>query len=240
MSDPAIAARELAPSGVLRAAINYGNPVLARREPGDVPGGIAADLARELARRLDVPLEFVTYAQAGPVFSGFDRDEWDVCFMAIEPVRAAKLAFTAPYLLIEGVYAVPERSSARQTGDVDSAGTRIGVVQGSAYDLYLTRELVHASLVRVAVAAEVPTLLRDDKVDAVAGVKPLIEGIVRALPGTRLVPGAFMTIRQAMATARAREAGAAYLCAFIDSAKASGLVRDLFARNDVQGGTLAP
>lgn len=240
MSDPAIAARELAPSGELRAAINYGNPVLARRDPGDVPGGISADLAREAARRLGLPLEFVTYEQAGPVFAGFDRDEWDVCFMAIEPVRAAKLAFTAPYVLIEGVYAVPEGSASRRTADVDSAGTRIGVVQGSAYDLFLTRELAHASLVRVAVAAAVPALLRDGKVDAVAGVKPQVEAIVRALPGMHLVPGAFMTIRQAMATARAREAGAAWLAAFIDDAKSSGLVRELFARNDVQGGTLAP
>ncbi len=240
MSDAEIAARELAPSGALRAAINYGNPVLARRDPGDVPGGITADLARELARRLGVSLEFITYEQAGPVFAGFDRDEWDVCFMAIEPVRAAKLAFTAPYVLIEGVYAVPERSPARQTGDLDRPGTRIGVVQGSAYDLYLTRELAHASLVRVAVAAEVPALLREGEADAVAGVKPSIEGIVRAQPGTRLVPGAFMTIRQAMATARVREAGAAWLAAFIDDVKSSGLVRELFVRNDVRGGTLAP
>jgi len=239
MSDAAVAVRELAPTGALRAAINYGNPVLARRDPGDVPGGISADLARELARRLGVPVAFVTYEQAGQVFAGFASNAWDVCFMAIEPARAAKLAFTAPYVLIEGVYAVPRDSPVREVGEVDVEGMRIGVVQGSAYDLFLTRELLAASLVRVPVAGAVPALLRDGKVDAVAGVKPQVEGIVRALPGTRLVPGAFMTIRQAMATARAKEAGAAYLAAFIDDAKASGLVRRLFEANDVQGGTLA-
>lgn len=239
MSDVTIAARELAPSGTLRVAINYGNPVLARRDPGDVPGGISADLARELARRLDVPVEFITYPQAGGVFAGFDRDEWDVCFMAIEPARAAKLAFTAPYLLIEGVYAVAQDSPASRPDDVDREGGRIGVVQGSAYDLFLTRELVHASLERVAANAQVPGLLREGKVDAIAGVKPQIETMLRSLAGARLVPGAFMTIRQAMATSRTREAGAAYLAAFIDDVKASGLVRDLFVRNDVQGGALA-
>ncbi len=240
MSVSATAVQELAPSGVLRVAINYGNPVLARRDPGDVPGGISADLARELAHRLGVPISYVIYEQAGPVFAGFESDAWDVCFMAIEPVRAAKLAFTAPYVLIEGVYAVPAAAAVTQAKDVDREGARIGVVQGSAYDLFLTRVLAHASLVRVPGAAAVPELLRDGEVDAVAGVKPQVEGIVRTVPGTRLLPDAFMTIRQAMATARTREAGAAYLAAFIDDVKASGLVRELFARNGVTGGTLAP
>ena len=239
MSDSNAARRDLAPSGVLRAAINYGNPVLARRDPGPEPGGISADLARELARRLDLPLAFVTYEQAGQVFAGFEDDAWDVCFMAIEPARAEKLAFTAPYVLIEGVYAVPADSGMAQPADVDRDGVRIGVVQGSAYDLFLTRGLTRATLVRVPKAAEVPALLSNGKVDVVAGVKPQIEGIVRALPATRLVPGAFMAIRQAMATARAKRAGAAYLATFIDEAKASGLVHELFVRNDVQGGTLA-
>ncbi len=239
MSDPIAAARELAPSGTLRAAINYGNPVLARRGPDGAPGGISADLARELARRLAVPLAFVPYEQAGQVFAGFEDDAWDVCFMAIEPVRAAKLAFTAPYVLIEGVYAVAQDSAIHDIGGVDAVGVRIGVVQGSAYDLYLTRELAHATLVRVPAIADVPGLLRDQRVDVVAGVRPQVEGIARALAGTRVLPGAFMTIRQAMATARAKEVGAAYLSAFIDDAKSSGLVRELFARNAVQGGTLA-
>lgn len=239
MSDVATAARELAPSGTLRVAINYGNSVLARRDPGDIPGGISVDLARELARRLGVPVAFVAYVQAGPVFAGFERDEWDVCFMAIEPVRAAKLAFTAPYLLIEGAYAVPTDSPVARSDDVDREGTRIGVVQGSAYDLFLTRELAHASLVRVPTIAQVPALLSEGKVDAIAGVKPLVEAMARAQPGMRLVPGAFMTIRQAMATSRAREAGAAYLARFVDDAKSSGLVRELFARNEVKGAALA-
>src|SRR6185369_3572347 len=140
----------LAPKGTLRVAINFGNPVLARREPDGSAAGITADLGREAARRLGVPVAFVDYEQAGDVFADLDADAWDVCFLAIEPVRAAKIAFTEPYVLIEGVYLVPGASSLRSAAEVDRNGTRIGVIVGSAYDLFLTRQLKHASLVRLA------------------------------------------------------------------------------------------
>ncbi len=230
---------ELAPAGVLRAAINYGNPVLARREADGGPGGITADLARELARSLDARVAFVGYEQAGDVFAGLDSDAWDICFLAIEPVRAARIAFTAPYITIEGVYLVPAGSSLSHADEVDRAGARIGVIAGSAYDLFLTRGLKHAELVRRPGPDEVRSELVEGRVDLIAGVKPALEADARTVPGSRLLPEAFMSIRQAMGTPREREAGAAYITQFIDDARRTGLLAELFARNRVEGGALA-
>jgi polar amino acid transport system substrate-binding protein len=230
---------ELAPAGVLRAAINFGNPVLARREPDGGPGGITADIARELARALDASVAFVGYEQAGDVFAGLDVDAWDVCFLAIEPVRAARIAFTAPYITIDGVYLVPAGSSLRQAAAVDREGTKIGVIVGSAYDLFLTRGLQHASLVRLPGPDEVRQALLEKKVDLIAGVKPALEADARRVAGSRLLPEPFMSIRQAMGTPREHAAGAAYIATFIEDAKRSGLLAELFARNRVEGGSLA-
>jgi polar amino acid transport system substrate-binding protein len=224
---------------VLRAAINYGNPVLACREADGGPGGITADLARELARSLDARVAFVGYEQAGDVFAGLDSDAWDICFLAIEPVRAARIAFTAPYITIEGVYLVPAGSSLSHADEVDRAGARIGVIAGSAYDLFLTRGLKHAELVRRPGPDEVRSELVEGRVDLIAGVKPALEADARTVPGSRLLPEAFMSIRQAMGTPREREAGAAYITQFIDDARRTGLLAELFARNRVEGGALA-
>ena len=230
---------ELAPAGVLRAAINYGNPVLACREADGGPGGITADLARELARSLDARVAFVGYEQAGDVFAGLDSDAWDICFLAIEPVRAARIAFTAPYITIEGVYLVPAGSSLSHADEVDRAGARIGVIAGSAYDLFLTRGLKHAELVRRPGPDEVRSELVEGRVDLIAGVKPALEADARTVPGSRLLPEAFMSIRQAMGTPRERVAGAAYITQFIHDARRTGLLAELFARNRVEGGALA-
>ena len=230
---------QLAPGGVLRAAINFGNPVLARREHDGSTGGITADLARELAETLDAQVRFVPYEQAGDVFAGLETNAWDVCFLAIEPVRAARIAFSAPYLTIEGVYLVPAASALRHAPDVDREATRIGVIAGSAYDLFLSRGLAHASLVRLAGPQEVLESLLEGRVDLIAGVKPALEADLPRAPGSRLLPEAFMSIRQAMGTPRERDAGAAWIAKFIDDARRSGLLAELFARNRVEGGSLA-
>jgi polar amino acid transport system substrate-binding protein len=240
MAAPDAVVAELAPSGKLRAAINFGNAVLARREAGGEPGGITVDLARELARRLRVPVEFVLYEQAGQVFKALDDNGWDVCFLAIEPARAARIGFTAPYILIEGAYLVVDASLLHGAREVDRAGTRVAVVAGSAYDLFLSRELEHASLVRVASAAEVIELLRVDRADVVAGVKPQLAADARRLPGLRLLPEPFMSIRQAMGTPRERAAAVAYLTDFVEEMKRSGFVSEAFARNRIEGASVAP
>jgi len=235
------AVADLAPTGKLRAAINFGNPVLAGRDPATgEPAGISTDLARELARRLGVAIEFVRYDSAGKVVDGLKSAAWDVCFLAIDPLRAADISFTAAYAMIEGVYMVAGASPIRGNADVDRSSLRIGVVTGSAYDLFLTRELKQATLVRAAGIDAVVDLWVAGKLDCVAGVKPQLEAIARRLPGLRLLPQRFMAINQAMGTPRGREAGARCLHDFITEMKASGFVAQAFVRNRIEGATIAP
>lgn len=235
------AVAELAPAGKLRAAINFGNPVLARKDPATgESGGISTDLARELARRLGAAIEFVRYDSAGKVVEGLASGAWDVCFLAIDPVRAADISFTSPYVVIEGVYMVADASPLRNCAEVDRPGTRVGVIVGSAYDLFLTRELKQATLVRAASAEAVMALWVSGKLDAVAGVKPQLEADAKRVPGLRLLPERFMAINQAMGTPRGRDAGARYLNAFVDEMKASGFVAQAFVRNRIEGAAMAP
>lgn len=240
---PPDAMAALVPSGRLRAAINFGNPVLASRDPvtGE-PGGVSGDLARELARLLAVPIEFVRYEGAGNVVQGLKSNAWDVCFLAIDPLRAADIAFTAAYAVIEGVYMVAETSSLRRNADVDRAGAHIGVIAGSAYDLFLTREAKHAAIVRAADAEAVMDLWISGKLDAVAGVKLQLETDAARVGGLRLLPERFMSINQAMGTPRGRGngGGARYLNAFVDEMKSSGFVAKAFARNRITGAVMAP
>src|ERR1700674_3278245 len=222
---PAEVAKALAPSGKLRAAINLGNTVLAQRDPAPgEPRGIAADLARELARRLGVAIEFVTFDAAGKVTDALKVGAWDIAFLAIDPVRGADIDFTAPYVLIEGTYMVPANSPLRTIEDVDHDGIRIAVGRGSAYDLYLTRALERASLIRGEGPAASIAMFVKDRLEAAAGVRqPLVE-YARTDPNVRVMAGRFMSIEQAMATPKGREAGARYLRKFIEELKASGFV----------------
>ena len=240
MAAPA-AVSDLAPAGTLRAAINFGNPVLAGRDAATgAPCGISVDLARELAQRLGVAVELVPFDGAGKVVAAIASKAWDVCFLAIDPLRAADISFTAPYAVIEGVYLVAEASPVRSNADVDRPGTRVGVIVGSAYDLHLSRESKHAKIVRAASSDAVMDLWVAGKLDAVAGVKPQLEAAAKRLPGLRMLPGSFMAIKQAMGTPRGGEAGAAYLRDFIDEMKTGGFVATAFARNRITGASMAP
>ncbi len=243
MPDPAAEiAKELAPSGTLRAAINFGNPVLAQRDANTrEPGGVTVDLARELARRLNVALELVPFEAAGKVFEALKNNGWDIAFLAIEPVRAAEIAFTAPYVIIEGVYLVPQDSKLRRIEEVDREGVRIGVNRGSAYDLFLTRTLKHAQLHRGENGIE---LFRKEGLEAAAGVKqPLVE-YAKNHPDVRVMDGRFMEIRQALGTPRVRlegrEAVPQYLHAFVEEMKASGFVAQALARSNQPDAAVAP
>ena len=244
---PADAVKDLAPASVLRAAINYGNGVLAQRGPSDQePRGVAADLARELARRLGVPVRFVSFDGAGKVFDAFgaippDPQAWDVAFLAIEPARAAQIAFTAPYVLIEGTYLVRKDAPFQTVAELDAPGRRILVSPKSAYDLYLTRTLQHAELVRrdPPPAEGLADLLARDSLDAMGGVRQLISRYLDANPDLRLLPDSFMQIRQAMGTKQGRTVGAHYLRAFVEEMKATGFVADALKRSG-QSATVAP
>jgi polar amino acid transport system substrate-binding protein len=236
---PTLVAAQLAPGGTLRAAINYGNPLLATRDASGEPRGVSVDLARELARRLGVPLEPVIYTAAGKVVEGIRAGAWDVGFFAIDPVRAADTDFTAPYLLIEGAFLVPEASPITRNEDVDRAGVRVAAAKGSAYDLYLTRALKQATLVHAPTSQAVTDTLLAQKLDVAAGVKQQMQADAKRLPGLRLLDGRFMEIRQAMALPRGRAAGAAYLREFIEEMKASGFIAESLRRQGVDGAVVA-
>jgi polar amino acid transport system substrate-binding protein len=231
--------KDLAPTGTLRAAINYGNGVLAQRGSGEQDAkGVSADLARELAKRLGLPVSFVGFDAAGKVFEALqapaeDPRKWDIAFLAIEPVRAAEIAFTAPYVLIEGTYMVRADSPMQRVGDVDRPGVRIAVGPNSAYDLFLTRTLKHAQLVRAERGggrAMIDLFLREN-LDAAAGVRQPLEDYAMTDPQLRVMPDRFMDIRQAMGVPQGRPAGARYLKAFVEEMKANGFVAEALARS---------
>ncbi|GHF96303.1 MULTISPECIES: transporter substrate-binding domain-containing protein [Amycolatopsis] len=236
MGDLSAVARDLAPTGTLRAAVNLGNPVLAHGTPAD-PGGVTVDLAREVAARLDVPVEFACFDAARKSFEALTSGAADLGFLAIEPARAAEVAFTAPYVVIEGVYAVADGSPFATTADVDRPGVRIGVKQGSAYDLYLTRTVEQATIVR---GEDGVTAFETEGLEVAAGIRQPMTAYVAAHPGTRLLPGRFMEIRQAVCTTPARRPETVtFLHELVEDLKATGFVADALRRAG-QDATVAP
>jgi len=233
--------KELAPTGRLRTAINFGNTVLAQPDPaGGPPRGVSGELARELARRLGVGVDYVTFDAAGKVFEALKEGLWDVAFLAVDPVRAAGIAFTAPYVVIEGVYLVPKDSGLQTVEDVDRDGVRIAVAKGSAYDLYLSRAIKHATLVRQPSGPEALEMFVRDGLEAAGGVRQPINAFAQAHPDTRVIPGRFMAIEQAMGTIKGRDAGVAYLRTFIEEMKASGFVAQALAASGQGDAAVAP
>ena len=234
-----LAVAQLAPNGTIRAAINFGNPLLATRDANGDARGVSVDLARELGRRLGVPVELVTYTAAGKVVEGIRAGEWDVGFFAIDPVRAADTDFSAAYLLIEGAYLVPVDSSIRNNEEVDRADVRVVVGRGSAYDLYLSRELKQAKLLRASTSQGVTGMMVLEKAEVAAGVKQQMQADAKRLPGLRLLDGRFMEIRQAMAVPKGRAAGAAYLRDFVEEMKVSGFIAAALRRHGIEGAVVA-
>jgi len=228
--------KEFAPTGKLRAAINIGNPVLVQIDATGAPMGVTIDLARALADRLGVELETVAIDGAGKSFEAVKAARCDIGFLAVEPARAAEIDFTAPYVLIEGVYAVRPDAGLASNAEVDRAGVRIAVSKGAAYDLFLTRSLKHATLVRGEHSFE--TFLHD-KLEAVAGVKQAVVRFVTAHPEVRLLDGRFMEIAQAMCLPKGRPNAARFLAGFVEEMKASGFVAAALARAK-QEATVAP
>jgi polar amino acid transport system substrate-binding protein len=239
---PASAApTDLAPTGHLRAAINLGNPVLASKDPATGEArGVSVDLARELSRRLGVPLAIVTYPSAGQVVDALRSGAWDVAFLAIDPARAAEIAFTAPYVVIEGAYLVRRDSAIRNNAEVDRDGVRIAVGKGSAYDLFLTRELKHAAIERAPTSPEVTDFFLARNLDVAAGVKQQLQADAKRVGGVRVLEGNFMVINQAMAMPKGRDAGFVALRDFVEEMKASGFVAAALARHGIEGATVAP
>ncbi|MEI7430497.1 MAG: ABC transporter substrate-binding protein [Betaproteobacteria bacterium] len=231
---------DLAPSGKLRFAINYGNPVLAQRDSSGHPKGISVDLANELSLRLGVEPEFVTFDAAGKVFAAIESDAWDVAFLARDPVRAEQILFTPPYVIIEGSYLVKSESPFQHIDDLDQPGVRIAVGKGAAYDLYLTRALQLATLVRAETSAGAIELFQAEGLEAAAGVRQPLQEVAASRSDLRVIPGRFTTIEQAMGTLAGREVGRQYLVDFITEMKASGFVASALLRHGEKTARVAP
>ena len=241
IDDPALVA-ELVPTGRLRAVINLGNALLAHRQPDSPePAGVSVDLARSPARLLGVELDLIPVNIAAEAVAAVTEERADIGFFAIDPERGAGIGFTAPYVLIEGAYLVLKNSPLTDNAQVDAEGHRIVVGKGSAYDLWLTRNIRHATLVRAASSQAVVDTFMADRLDVAAGVRQQLEADAARVPGLRLLPGRFMVIEQAMGLPKGRsERAAGLLKSFVEHAKASGAVAAALQAHHIHGASVAP
>ena len=232
--------QELAPTGTLRASINLGNPILANKDDKGQPFGVSIDLATELAKRLNVPLSLVVFETAGQSVDAVTNEKADFGFFAIDPVRGQGIAFTGPYVLIEGSYLVTTHSPLTHNDQVDKKGVRIAVGKGSAYDLFLTREIKNAEIQRAPSSPTTVDFFLSEKLEVAAGVKQQLEMDAKRLPNLRLLPGRFMVIEQAMGLPKSRSPEAqAYLKKFVEEMKISGFVTQALKRHNIQGAVVA-
>jgi len=239
---PAALAAQFAPTGTLRASINLGNPILAQKD--SVTGqaqGVSVELATELARRLGLGLALVTFDAAGQSVDAVTHGQADVGFFAVDPVRGQGIAFSAPYLLIEGSYLVRQDSPLQRNEEVDRPGVRVAVGKGSAYDLYLTREIKQAQLQRAPTSPTTVDFFLKQQLDVAAGVKQQLQMDAARLPNLRLLPGRFMVIEQAMGLPKGRSLQAqAFLHQFVEDMKASGFVAQALKKHSIEGASIAP
>lgn len=232
---------DLAPTGVLRVGVNLGNFLLVQKSPDGSIQGVVPDLAQEIAARLGgVKVEHVMSPGAGQVADGAKTGAWDVAFIGAEPARAAEIAFTNAYLEIPATYLVPAGSPLRSLADVDKPGVRIATADRSAYDLYLSRSLKHAQLVRAEGIPASYDLFVKEKLDALSGLLPRLTSDVERLPGARILEGKFTAVQQAIGTPKARGAAAAWLADFVADVKRSGLVARLIEKHGAKGVNVAP
>ena len=224
-----------APKGKLRASINLGNPILANLDPlTGQPVGISIDLAHAFAERLGVGVELVVFDTASKSVEALRTEAADIGFFAVDPLRGQEISFTQPYVLIEGSYLVREDSPIKQNEDVDRAGIRVTVGEGSAYDLFLSRELKHAQIERAGSSQLVVDTFMAQHHEVAAGVKQQLEADAQRVPGLRLLPGRFMVIGQAMGTPKSRgEEAANYLQAFVQEMGSTGFVSAALERHGI-------
>lgn len=239
-SPAAVAA--LAPTGVLRAAINLSNFLLVTSRHADgTPEGVSPDMARELARRLGVDIEMRTYKSPGELADDATADAWDIGNIGAEPARAEAIAFTAAYCEIECTYLVPAGSSITSIEEVDRLGVRIASAPRAAYDLWLERNIRNAELIRPPTLGGAFALFVEERLDALAGLRPALLADTERLPGSNVLPGKFSSVQQAMGTPRGRdETGFDYLRDFVEEMKSSGFVAERIAAHGVMGLTVAP
>lgn len=237
---PAVRA-DLASTGRLRAAINYGNFILATRDRATGESrGAAVDLAQDLAKRLAVPLEIVAYDSVAVMGDAAPSGVWDIAFLGSDPKREALMSFTAAYLEIEATYLVPGASPLRTAAEVDREGVRVAAPARANYELYLSRNLKAARLVTTESNDAAFNLLATGQVEALAGLTQALHDRLPQLPGSRILEGRFMGVQQSIAVPKGRDAGLAYLRQVVEEAKASGLVARAIERTGARGVSVAP
>jgi polar amino acid transport system substrate-binding protein len=237
---PAVRA-DLTPTGALRAAINYGNFILATKDRATGESrGVAIDLAQEIGRRLAAPVEIVAFDSVAVMGDAAPTNVWDIAFLGSDPQREALMSFTAAYLEIEATYLVPGASPLRTAAEVDRAGVRVAAPARANYELFLSRHLRHAQLLSTAGAEAAFELLATGQAEALAGLTQALHDRLTQLPGSRLVDGRFMDVQQSIAVPKSRDAGLAYLRQVVEDAKASGLVARAIARTGARGVSVAP
>jgi polar amino acid transport system substrate-binding protein len=234
-----VAITELTPTGKLRVGLNMSNFLLTAKDAAGAPIGLAPDLGRELGKRLGVDVVLVPYPNPGALADDANKGKWDVGFLGAEPQRANEIDFTAAYVEIEATYLVPPGSNLKTIAEVDAKGIRIAISGKSAYDLYLTRNLKNAELVREQGADNVFKKFVEGKLDALAGLRPRLVTDHDNLPGSRILDGNFTAVQQAAGTPKGRPAGAQYLREFIEDIKATGLVAKTIEKHNVRGLTVA-
>jgi polar amino acid transport system substrate-binding protein len=241
LSPPLIQA--FAPTGKLRVGINLGNPVLASQEIGSsLPKGVSVDIANAIGKQAGVAIDFQLFKSAGATVEAMKNGSLDLIFVAIDPVRGADISYTPPYIQIEGAYLVKASSPLQKNDEVDRLGNEIVVGKGSAYDLFLTREIKQASLIRVASSPAVVEEFMNGKGNIAAGVKQQLEGDAKRYTNVRLLPGRFMVINQAIGTPRERTNSTeitTYLSAIITDLKSSGFVAEAMKRHQIEGARVA-
>ena len=227
---------DVAPTGRLRAGMNLTNELFTNKDAatGELRG-VSVDIMGELARRLGVEVEFVVYATPGEVADDASQNTWDVAILAIEQARAEKIAFSPPMTEIEATYAVHDNSPLRSAVDADAAGVRIAVPDKAGYELYLTRTLRNATLVRAKTFGESIALFNDGHADALAGLRPALLESMDALPDVRLLEGNFTSVNHGLGTPRERSAAADYLKAFVEDLNATEFIARSIERHGIKG-----
>ncbi len=228
--------REIAPSGTLICALNHGNVVLVRRGPTeDTPTGVSVDIARKLAEELSLQVRFRHFDRAGDVSGSAGTGEWDVCFLAIDPKRAERIAYSSPYVQIEGAFLVPKAREVRTFADVDRTGLKIGAVKGSAYELFLSRNHVAGTLVRFDSFPEAAAALNAHEIDGLAGVRQAMQNVAKDRPDCEVMIEPFMAIPQAVGVSSDRRLAAEYVAHLVRKLKSNGFVRNSLDRSGHDG-----
>lgn len=228
--------REIAPSGTLICALNHGNVVLVRRGPTeDTPTGVSVDIARKLAEELSLQVRFRHFDKAGDVSGSAGTGEWDVCFLAIDPKRAERIAYSTPYVQIEGAFLVPKATEVRTFADVDRTGLKIGAVKGSAYELFLSRNHVAGTLVRFDSFPEAAAALNAQEIDGLAGVRQAMQNVAKDRPDCEVMIEPFMAIPQAVGVSSDRRLAAEYVAHLVRRLKSNGFVRNSLDRSGHDG-----